>query len=113
MTSSPDPFATGGDAGKSSIVYVVDDDESLRTALRNLFRSVGLDVQVFASPREFLMYSKPDVPSCLVLDVRLQGQSGLAFQTEIAEATGVPLGTVKTRMIRALRRMRELLEVEA
>ncbi|CDY76003.1 two-component response regulator [Caballeronia glathei] len=86
MTSSPDPFATGGDAGKSSIVYVVDDDESLRTALRNLFRSVGLDVQVFASPREFLMYSKPDVPSCLVLDVRLQGQSGLAFQTEIAEA---------------------------
>jgi FixJ family two-component response regulator len=66
------------------IVYVVDDDESLRTSLRNLLRSVGLQVELFASASEFLDFEMPDAPSCLVLDVRLKGQSGLAFQSELA-----------------------------
>ena len=69
-----------------SIVYVVDDDESMRTAIDMLLRSVGLRVQSFASAQEFLAFDKPDVPSCLVLDVRLKGQSGLAVQEQIAAA---------------------------
>ncbi|WP_116138328.1 response regulator transcription factor [Trinickia diaoshuihuensis] len=69
-----------------SIVYVVDDDESMRTAVDMLLRSVGLRVESFASAQEFLAFDKPDVPSCLVLDVRLKGQSGLAVQEQIAAA---------------------------
>src|SRR2546427_12473825 len=66
------------------IVFVVDDDPSLRNALTNLFRSVGLRVEVFGSAPELLQSKLPDVPSCLVLDVRLPGQSGLDFQAELA-----------------------------
>jgi FixJ family two-component response regulator len=68
------------------IVFVVDDDESMRRSLTNLFQSVGLRVEVFGSAPELLQSSLPDVASCLVLDVRLPGLSGLDFQTELAKA---------------------------
>jgi FixJ family two-component response regulator len=65
------------------IVFVIDDDTSLREALSSLIRSVGLNVEVFETAREFLVRPRPDVPSCLVLDVRLPGQSGLDLQREL------------------------------
>jgi len=66
-------------------VLVVDDDASMRGALRNLISSVGLDVLLFASPQEFLESKRPDVPGCLLLDVRMPGMSGLAFQQELTK----------------------------
>jgi FixJ family two-component response regulator len=69
-----------------SVVFVVDDDASMREGMRLLFRSVGLQAQVFASAAEFLQSNLADVPCCLVLDVRLPGLSGLDFQTELAKA---------------------------
>lgn len=68
------------------IVYVIDDDQAVRDAVRSLIRSVGLRVELFRSPLEFLQHERPDVPSCLVLDVRFPGRSGLDFQRELAEA---------------------------
>lgn len=68
------------------IVFVVDDDLSLREALGSLFRSVGLRVEAFASAPELLQRQLPDVPSCLVLDVRLPGLSGLEFQSQLVKA---------------------------
>ena len=68
-----------------AIVFVVDDDESVRDALASLIRSSGLTVQTFASALEFLAQPRPDVPSCLVLDVRLPGLSGLDLQKRMAE----------------------------
>ena len=68
------------------IVFVIDDDDSLREALSSLFRSVGLRVEAFASAFEFLQMRLPDEPTCLVLDVRLPGLSGLDFQAELAKA---------------------------
>jgi FixJ family two-component response regulator len=68
------------------IVFVVDDDESMRRALANLFQSVGLRVEVFGSAPELLRSKLPDVAGCLVLDVRLPGLSGLDFQLELAKA---------------------------
>jgi FixJ family two-component response regulator len=68
------------------VVFVVDDDTSLRDALKSLFRSVGLLVEVFGSASEFLQTKLPDVPSCLVLDVRLPGISGLDFQAELTKS---------------------------
>src|SRR5258705_11712239 len=70
-----------------SIVFVVDDDAAMRNSLCNLFRSVGLRVAVFGCATEFLLSKLPDVPSCLVLDIRLPGISGLDFQTELVQAT--------------------------
>lgn len=61
-------------------VFVVDDDALVRDAIEDLLESVGLDVQLFASPAEFLKSRRPDAPGCLVLDVRLPEQSGLDFQ---------------------------------
>jgi FixJ family two-component response regulator len=69
-----------------AIVFVVDDDPSVREALGSLIRSAGLTVQSFASALEFLARPRPDVPSCLVLDVRLPGLSGLDLQKRMAEA---------------------------
>jgi len=66
-------------------VLVIDDDASVRGALRDLFESVGLRVTVFDSARKFLLAGRPNTPSCLVLDVRLPGQSGLDFQRELNE----------------------------
>jgi FixJ family two-component response regulator len=67
-------------------VYVVDDDASVREALRSLFRSVGLRVELFGSAPEFLQRKLPDVASCLILDIRLPRLSGLEFQVELAKA---------------------------
>jgi FixJ family two-component response regulator len=67
-------------------VFVVDDDEAIREALKSLISSVGLHVETFASAREFLQGQGPDVPGCLVLDVRLPGLSGLDLQSELANA---------------------------
>ncbi|MEA2945953.1 MAG: hypothetical protein QOI40_1283 [Alphaproteobacteria bacterium] len=66
-------------------VFVVDDDASMRNALSSLFRSVGLRAEVFGSAPELLQSRLPDVPSCLVLDIRLPGPSGLDFQNELAK----------------------------
>jgi FixJ family two-component response regulator len=68
------------------IVFVIDDDASMRRALTNLFQSVGLKVEVFGSAPEMLHGRLADVASCLVLDIRLPGLSGLDFQTELAKA---------------------------
>jgi FixJ family two-component response regulator len=68
------------------LVFIVEDDESMRRALSNLFRSVGLEVQLFGSASEMLQSQLPDVASCLVLDIRLPGLSGLDFQAELAKA---------------------------
>jgi FixJ family two-component response regulator len=72
----------------TSVVFVVDDDRSVREALRRLLGSVGFAVQVFASAREFLSADRPDAPACLVLDVRLPGLSGLDLQQELARTGG-------------------------
>ena len=64
-------------------VFVVEDDASMRNALKNLLRSVGLEAQLFASAQEFLDMAKPAGPSCLILDVRLPGLSGLDLQREL------------------------------
>jgi FixJ family two-component response regulator len=69
-----------------SVVYVIDDDLAVRDALSSLFRSVGLQVRTFPAAPEFLQSKPADVPSCLVLDIRLPGQSGLEFQAELAKA---------------------------
>src|SRR5947209_7310960 len=74
------------DIKSQPIVFVIDDDASLREALKSLMRSVGLQVAVFGSATEFLASKLPDVTRCLVLDVRLAGLSGLDFQTELARA---------------------------
>jgi FixJ family two-component response regulator len=68
-----------------ALVFVVDDDAPMRASLQNLLRSVGLRVEAFASAQEFLRSTRPDVPSCLVLDVRLPGLSGLELQQRLAE----------------------------
>ena len=69
-----------------AVVFVVDDDASMRESLRNLIRSVGLRAELFASAQEFLRSKHSDAPSCLVLDVRLPGLSGLDLQRRTAEA---------------------------
>jgi FixJ family two-component response regulator len=81
------PKSSHGPASvKEPIVFVVEDDASMCRALANLFQSVGLEVEVFGSASEMLQSKLPDVASCLVLDVRLPGLSGLDFQTELARA---------------------------
>jgi FixJ family two-component response regulator len=71
------------------VVFVIDDDASMRAALSSLIRSVGLRVEVFASASEFLATKRTDDLSCLILDVRLPGMSGLHFQAELAKANSV------------------------
>jgi FixJ family two-component response regulator len=73
-------------ADEQPVVFVVDDDPSMRATLTDVMRSVGLQVQTFASAREFMSNKLPDAPGCLVLDVRLPGQSGLDFQRTLAES---------------------------
>jgi FixJ family two-component response regulator len=67
-------------------VFVVDDDLSVRRAIKRLVESVGLHVELFGSGQEFLQAKRPDVPSCLVLDIRLRGVSGLDFQQQLVDA---------------------------
>jgi len=75
-----------------AVVFVVDDDESTRRSLATLLRSVGLDARVFPSPQDFMRAERPDAPACLVLDVRMPGMSGLAFQEQLAKAgIGLPI----------------------
>jgi FixJ family two-component response regulator len=71
---------------RAPIVFVVDDDPSVRRSIKRLIGSVGLQVELFGSAQEFLLSKRPDAPSCLVLDIRLPGISGLDFQHELAEA---------------------------
>jgi len=71
---------------REPLVFIVEDDESMRRALSNLFQSVGLEAEVFGSTSEMLQSELPDVASCLVLDIRLPGLSGLDFQAELAKA---------------------------
>ena len=69
-----------------AVVFVIDDDPSMQRSLDTLLRSVGLDVRLFSSAQEFMQTVRPDAPACLVLDVRLPGMSGLAFQQELVES---------------------------
>ncbi len=69
-----------------SIVYVIDDDPSIREAIKSLIRSVGMRVETLGSAQEFMNSSRPDAPSCLVLDVRMPGLSGLDLQRELADS---------------------------
>jgi DNA-binding NtrC family response regulator len=71
---------------ESALVFVVDDDRSIRESLSNLIRSAGLSVQTFSSAQEFLASQRSKSPSCLVLDVQLPGLSGLDLQQELAKA---------------------------
>ena len=73
-------------SAEGPIVFVVDDDRSVRDSLRRLITSVGLRVEVFPSAQAFLSAPRPDVPGCLVLDVRLPGLSGLDLQRELAQS---------------------------
>ena len=84
MRTAPDSDRSA--AARTSMVYVIDDDLSLREALSSLFRSVGLQVKLFGSAAELLERKLPDVPSCLVLDIRLPGVSGLDFQAQLARS---------------------------
>jgi FixJ family two-component response regulator len=85
VTRRPIPTRDGAHA-EEPIVFVIDDDASMREALRGLFRSVGLQVEVFGSAPEFLQSKLPDVTSCLLLDIRLPRLSGLDFQAELIKA---------------------------
>ena len=69
-----------------SVVFIVDDDSSVRDALRDLICSIGLSVEAFKSSADFLQHKRPDTPACLVLDVRLPGLSGLDLQRELHRA---------------------------
>lgn len=74
------------ESGEQPIVFLIDDDDSLREALKNLFGMVGLHAEIFAKLAEFMNRQLPDVPACIVLDIRLPGISGLELQTELATA---------------------------
>lgn len=75
-----------------SIVFVIDDDAAIRKALASLIRSVGLQAELFSSAQEFLQTKRPNAISCLILDIRLPGISGLDFQRKLAEANDpIPL----------------------
>lgn len=81
LKQSPEPSTA-----REPLVFIVEDDELMRRALSNLFQSVGLEVEMFGSASEMLQTKLPDVASCLVLDIRLPGLSGLDFQAELARA---------------------------
>jgi FixJ family two-component response regulator len=78
------------DAEEQPLVFVIDDDPSIRAALADLLRSVGLDVLLFESTQAFLASKRPDAPSCIVLDVRLPGPGGLDLQRKLASSSDHP-----------------------
>jgi FixJ family two-component response regulator len=82
-TGTPHRMTAGTTATEGSVVYIVDDDKGIRLSLGMLMRSVGLRAEVFESPDEFLRCPPTAGPSCLILDVRLRGKSGMAFHEEI------------------------------
>jgi FixJ family two-component response regulator len=75
-----------GSTERNPAIVVIDDDASMRKALENLFKSVGFDVELYASPQDFLQSERPDRPGCIVLDVRFPGRSGLDMQRDLAQA---------------------------
>ncbi|HWL74619.1 MAG TPA: response regulator transcription factor [Burkholderiaceae bacterium] len=83
---SPTSSYTKSAAPAAPTVLVVDDDASIREALGDLFNSIGLRTQLFGTAAELLKYEFPDAPSCLVLDIRLPGLSGLDIQSQLAQA---------------------------
>lgn len=83
--AQPPPSSRDTDSA-DPVVLIVDDDASFREALKSLFRSVGLRAETYGSGSDLLQSKLPDVPSCLVLDIRLPRVSGLDFQTELAKA---------------------------
>ena len=85
MKPSSEPMAA------APTVFVVDDDPSMREAISRLIKSVGLNPQAFSSAKEFLEHKRENVPACLVLDVRLKGQSGLELQRELAANNPIPI----------------------
>jgi FixJ family two-component response regulator len=92
MTTTTSASGSDDDRLSQSIVYIIDDDEDVRQSLGSLLRSVGHRVQVFASPLEFVDFARENIPSCLILDVRLRGESGLTFQQAIAKiAPHIPI----------------------
>ena len=82
-----------GTTDEHPVIFIVDDDPSMRATLADVMRSVGLAVQTFASAQDFLGSKLPDAPACLVLDVRLPGQSGLDLHRTLAES-GIELPVV-------------------
>ena len=80
-------------ADEQPVVFVIDDDQLVRDAVNDLFRSIGLRVEPFGSAQEFLHSKRPDAPGCIVLDVRLPGASGLEFQRTLAES-GIELPVI-------------------
>jgi FixJ family two-component response regulator len=74
-------------------VFIIDDDDRMRAATQRLLKTVGLHSESFATPQDFLRHKLPDGPSCLVLDVRLPGMSGLEVQQKLNE-TGVHIPTI-------------------
>ncbi len=88
-----DRLLTSSAESEQAIVHVIDDDASLRAALESLLRSVGFTVRTYGSARDFLEGSRPDLPGCLVLDVRLPGINGLDLQDKLA-ALGIDLPVV-------------------
>jgi FixJ family two-component response regulator len=96
--------------GNSPLVFVVDDDESVRHAMRRLMKSVGFRVKTFASAEEYLESGRQEAPTCLVLDVRMPGKSGLELQEELAASgSSLPIifitaydnGEVQSRAMKA------------
>jgi FixJ family two-component response regulator len=80
----------GAGMDAEAVVHIIDDDASLHDALGSLFRSVGLKICSYGSARDFIDAYRPDAPSCIVLDVRLPGISGIDFQAQLADL-GIPL----------------------
>ena len=83
------------------IAFVIDDDRSVREGLSSLLRSVDIAVETFGSAKDFLQSKRPDVPACLILDVRLPGMSGLEFQEELGKL-GCSIPSVRVRRQHAL-----------
>jgi FixJ family two-component response regulator len=73
-------------AAPAAMVFIIDDDAGVRGSIQGLLKSVGLRSEIFGTGQEFLLSKRPDTPSCLVLDVRLPGVSGLDFQRQLADA---------------------------
>jgi FixJ family two-component response regulator len=86
MVTQQSALSKTGQNPPAPIVYVIDDDESIRRALSGLLRSVEMAVETFASTQEFLASKKQEAPSCLILDVRLRGENGLDFQDAMARS---------------------------
>jgi FixJ family two-component response regulator len=87
MTAGPThPMTDQTAATDGPVIYIVDDDQGIRLALGTLMRSIGLRVEAFESPDEFLRCPHSAGPSCLILDVRLRGKSGMAFHQEIVNS---------------------------